>query len=181
MSSAFADRPRGRDGGGTLPSSPSVFIALGSNLGDSEAILEEAFARLATLSDHPLLRSSLHRTEPVDCPPGSPPFLNAAAGLVPSAGLTPEGLLALLQGWEREAGRRPKVVLNEARPLDLDIIAFGTEVRNTPLLTIPHPRATRRRFVLAPLAEIAPGLVLPGERRTVGEILRAWTQDAGAV
>ena len=91
--------------------------------------------------------------------------------LTPLPHFTPEGLLAELQAMEREFGRRPKQVLNEARPLDLDLIAWGSEVRNTPTLTLPHPRAHLRRFVLQPLSELAPGLMLPGQMHTVAELL----------
>jgi len=147
-----------------------VYIALGSNLGDSVQILTEAMKRLAELSDQPLLRSSLWATSPVDCPPGSPDFVNAVVGLTPLPGETPESLLGKLQALEKELGRRPKKVMNEARPLDLDVIAFGDEVRNTVGLVLPHPRAHLRQFVLAPLAEIAPELVLPGQAKTVVEL-----------
>lgn len=149
-----------------------VYVALGSNLGDSVQILTEAMKRLAELSDQPLLRSSLWATSPVDCPPGSPDFVNAVVGLVPLAGETPESLLVKLQAFEKEFGRRPKKVMNEARPLDLDIIAFGNEVRNTEKLVLPHPRAHLRQFVLTPMVEIAPELVLPGLTKTVEELCR---------
>ena len=72
---------------------------------------------------------------------------------------------------EKKFGRQPKKVLNEARPLDLDLIAFGQETRATPELTLPHPRAHLRPFVLQPLAEIAPDLVLPGRTQTVAQLL----------
>ena len=148
--------------------SPSmVYIALGSNLGDSPRILLQALRRLETLSDHPLRRSSFWRTSPVDCPPGSPPFLNAVVELVPRPGETPESLLAKLQALERKCGRRIAAVRNAPRILDLDLIAFGAERRTMPELVLPHPRAHQRRFVLEPLAEIAPDLVLPGQSRTV--------------
>ncbi len=147
-----------------------AFIALGSNLGDSVQILTEAMKRLAELSAQPLLRSSLWATSPVDCPPGSPDFVNALVGLVPLPDETPESLLVKLQALEKEFGRRPKMVMNEPRPLDLDIIAFGQEVWNTAALTLPHPRADTRQFVLAPLAEIAPELILPGQTKTVAEL-----------
>ncbi|MFN3408063.1 MAG: 2-amino-4-hydroxy-6-hydroxymethyldihydropteridine diphosphokinase [Limisphaerales bacterium] len=153
--------------------SVEAFIALGSNLGDSRCILSAAFERLAALSARPLRRSSLWHSTPVDCPPGSPDFLNAAVALVPLPGETPETLLSKLQALEREFGRRPKTVLNEARPLDLDLICFGGEVRATAWLTLPHPRAHRRGFVLAPLAELAPALKLPGQERTVAELFAA--------
>ena len=149
----------------------NVYIALGSNLGDSRALLAGAMEELAKLATAPLLRSSIWQTSPVDCPPGSPPFLNAVVALSPLPGETPESLLEKLQALEREFGRRPKLVLNEARPLDLDLIAFGEEIRATPELQLPHPRAPVRKFVLQPLAEIAPDLVLPGQRASVAAIL----------
>ncbi len=155
----------------------SVFVALGSNLGDSISILVEAMERLEALSAGPVRCSSLWSTSPVDCPPGSPPFVNAVVALTPRAGETPESLLVELQEIERESGRGPKKVLNEPRPLDLDLIAFGMETRNTPLLVLPHPRASQRQFVLRPLAEIAPELVLPGQMKTVATLLSGLTTD----
>jgi 2-amino-4-hydroxy-6-hydroxymethyldihydropteridine diphosphokinase len=80
-------------------------------------------------------------------------------------------LLAKLQGLEQESGRRPKRVLNEPRPLDRDLIAFGGETRATKELILPHPRAHERRFVLQPLGEIAPELILPGQKKTVLQLL----------
>ena len=146
-------------------------IALGGNLGDARATVREALERLTACSSRPLLRSSLWRSTPVDCPPGSPDFINAIVALTPLPHFTPETLLAELQALEREFGRRPKLVLNEARPLDLDLIAWGSEVRNTPTFTLPHPRAHLRRFVLLPLSEVAPDLELPGQTQTVAELL----------
>lgn len=154
-----------------------AFVALGSNLGDSVSVLQEAMKRLAELSAQPLLRSSLWATSPVDCPPGSPDFVNAVVGLVPLPSERPESLLGKLQALEQEFGRRPKKVLNEPRPLDLDIIAYGQEVRNTVTLVLPHPRAHTRQFVLAPLAEIAPELVLPGQTKSVRELQRELKTD----
>ena len=84
-----------------------------------------------------------------------------------------------LQALEKEFGRQRKKILNEPRPLDLDLIAFGREVRASPELTLPHPRAHKRRFVLQPLSEIAPGLRLPGQSKTVGELLAALAPDPG--
>jgi len=127
--------------------------------------------RLEKLSDCPLLRSSLWETAPVDCPPGSAPFVNAVVIMAPRAGETPDSLLAKLQALEKEFGRQPKKVLNEPRPLDLDLIAFGAARRADRLLTLPHPRAHQRRFVLEPLSEIAPELILPGQQKTVRELL----------
>ena len=152
---------------------PIAFIALGSNLGDSVRIIHDAMNRLETFSTTPLLKSSLWQTTPVDCPPGSPPFVNAVIALEPHVEETPESLLAKLQALEKEFGRQPKQVLNEPRPLDLDLIAFGTQTRKTPALILPHPCAHLRRFVLQPLREIAPEFILPGQASTVSELLAA--------
>lgn len=153
------------------PSAPWVLVALGANLGDPTQQVLEAFDALETLVGVPLRRSSLVRSEPVDCPPGSPPFINAGAAFRAPPGFTPESLLAEFQRLEREFGRRPKVVLNEARPIDLDLIAWGTETRNTPSLILPHPRAHLRRFVVEPLAELLPEFLLPGQPWTLRELL----------
>jgi 2-amino-4-hydroxy-6-hydroxymethyldihydropteridine diphosphokinase len=159
---------------GAIPeSSRWAIVALGSNLGDSPTILRQAVARLQELSPEPLRRSSWWKSSPVDCPPGSPVFVNAVVALVPRAEETPETLLAKLQALEREFGRQPKQFLNEPRPLDLDLIAFGNEVRSSTALTLPHPRAHLRRFVLEPLREIAPELVLPGQSQSVGQLAQA--------
>jgi 2-amino-4-hydroxy-6-hydroxymethyldihydropteridine diphosphokinase len=162
---------------GTRNAEHRVFIALGSNLGNPAEILRRAMERLQSFSAGPVKKSSLWRTAPVDCPPGSPDFVNAVAALVPRAGETPESLLAKLRALEKEFGRREKLVLNEARPLDLDLIAFGHETRATPELALPHPRAHMRRFVLAPLAEVAPELVLPGQTKTVAQLLAELKPD----
>jgi MAF protein/2-amino-4-hydroxy-6-hydroxymethyldihydropteridine diphosphokinase len=157
----------------SLSSSTPVlaFIALGSNLGDSRRILREAIRRLQVLSAAPLRQSSFLNTAPEDCPAGSPDFWNAVVALTPLPGETPESLLIKLRALERELGRQPKKVTNEPRPIDLDLIAFGNQTSVTKTLTLPHPRAGLRRFVLQPLAEIAPDLVLPGQTRTVAELL----------
>ena len=148
-----------------------AFVALGSNVGDSEKILRDVIARLEKLSRAPLVKSSFWQTTPVDCPPGSPPFVNAVVGLTPEQGETPESLLPKLLAMEKEFGRRPKQVINEPRRLDLDLIAFGREMRSMPSLTLPHARAHMRQFVLRPLSEIAPELVLPGQVKTVSQLL----------
>lgn len=153
---------------------PLAFVSLGANLGDPVVQILEALERLETHSVRPLLRSSLWQSTPVDCPPGSPPFVNAVAGLAPFEAETPESLLDKLQALETQFGRRPKQVLNEPRPLDLDLIAFGLETRATPRLMLPHPRAHQRRFVLEPLSEIAPELVLPGQSVSIAGLLAAY-------
>jgi 2-amino-4-hydroxy-6-hydroxymethyldihydropteridine diphosphokinase len=148
-----------------------AIVALGSNLGDSRRIILDAMTRLQHFSDRPILKSSLWQTTPVNCPPNSPLFVNAVVGFAPQKNETPESLLQILRALEKEFGRPPKKVLNEPRALDLDLIAFGTETRNSPGLVLPHPRAHSRRFVLQPLSEIAPDLILPGQSKTVSQLL----------
>ena len=148
-----------------------AFIALGSNLGDPKQNVVRAMERVQELSDFPLVRSSLWQSTPLDCPPGSPMFINAVVGLRPGPYETPERLLDQLQCLEQEFGRQPKTVLNEPRPLDLDLIAFRQEMRDSERLKLPHPRAHLRRFVLQPLNEIAADLVLPGQVLSVRQLL----------
>jgi len=159
------------------PKSEIAMVALGSNLGNSRQIIPVAMVRLQTYSSRPILKSSLWQTSPVNCPPGSRIFLNAVVGLTARAGETPESLFQKLRELETEFGRQMKKVLNEPRPLDLDLIAFGMETRNSPELILPHPRALVRRFVLQPLAEIAPELILPGQTRTVAQLLAGLPDD----
>jgi 2-amino-4-hydroxy-6-hydroxymethyldihydropteridine diphosphokinase len=148
-----------------------AIIALGSNLGNSRKIILDAVARLQKFSEKPILKSSLWQTTPVDCPPNSPKFVNAVVGLIPKENETPESLLKKLRELEKEFGRAPKTIMNEPRPLDLDLIAFGNEIRNSPELILPHPRAHLRKFVLQPLGEIAPDFILPGQGMTVSQLL----------
>lgn len=150
-----------------------VGIALGSNLGDRVAELEAGFSFLRTLAaDGGVRRSPVIETAPVDCPPGSAAFLNAVAEIqLDPALLSPEKLLACLQQFERQRGRPPEHVRNSARPLDLDILFYGDVVMQTPELVIPHPRIAERRFVLEPLAQLRPDLVLPGQAKSVRELL----------
>jgi len=154
-----------------------AFVALGANLGDPKSNILRAMDRLQEFSNQPVIKSSLWQTTPVDCPPGSPMFINAVVGLRPRAEETPESLLEKLHALENEFGRRPKKVLNEARPLDLDLIAFGSEHRDSQRLVLPHPRAHLRRFVLAPLSEIAPGFVLPGQKAKAAQLLADLPED----
>ena len=164
-----------------------TFVGLGSNLGDSRKIILDALARLQSFADAPIVKSSLWQTSPVNCPPDSPKFVNAVAGFIPQKKETPESLLKKLRELEKEFGRAPKKVLNEPRPLDLDLIAFGDETRpaapkhgeggNSAELILPHPRAYERRFVLQPLSEIAPELILPGQGKTVSQLLAELTGD----
>jgi 2-amino-4-hydroxy-6-hydroxymethyldihydropteridine diphosphokinase len=146
-------------------------IALGSNLGDSVALIDRAIAALEKVSDQPVLRSSLWKSKPVDCPPGSPDFVNAVVAIKPSPTDTPENLLGKLQAIERQLGRGPKQTDNEPRPIDLDLIAFGNHRISNEYLTLPHPRAHLRKFVLGPLAEILPDFEAPGWSRESSALL----------
>lgn len=148
-------------------------VALGSNLGDSEQILEDAAKWLRKFAVPGTFRcSSWWRSDPVDCPPQSPAFLNGVVVFVARPGLTPEVLLENLKKRERTQGRPESRARHRPRTLDLDLVQFGAERRESPRLTLPHPRAHLRRFVLAPMAELTPELVLPGQVRTVGELLK---------
>ena len=145
-----------------------VAIALGSNVGDRRAHLDFAVDRLRTLLDN-LKVSSYDETEPVGVPGPQPMFLNAAA--VGETALSARALLDALLAIERERGRaRPYV--NAPRTLDLDLILFGDAVIEESGLVVPHPRFRERRFVLEPLAQIAPDLADPVTRLTVADLLR---------
>lgn len=154
-----------------------VLIGLGSNRGDSTAIVRGAMARLAVFAAGPVGCSSLWRTSPVDCPPGSDSFINAAAAFAPRPGLTPEGLLQALKSLEAEHGRPTVRTRNAPRALDLDLLLYGDERRNAADLVLPHPRAVGRRFVLAPAAEVLPDLRWPGTGRTIAELLANLDSD----
>lgn len=143
-------------------------VALGSNLGDRRAHLDFAVSRLKTSLAN-LRVSRYHETEPVDAPGPQPLFLNAAA-VGETTASAPE-ILAALMAIERERGRE-RPFQNAARTLDLDLILYGGLVMQEKTLTVPHPRFRERRFVLEPLAEIAPELVDPVTGSTVGELLR---------
>lgn len=144
-------------------------IALGSNLGESSAIVQRAIARLAEISaDGGILVAPEIRTHPIGCPPGSPDFLNTVVEISYMGDAT--RLLAAMQEIEAALGRM-RSVRNAPRTIDLDLLYFGNEIIRTSALTIPHPRMTSRRFVLAPLAAIRPGLILPSETKTVLELL----------
>lgn len=136
-----------------------AYIALGANLGEPEAMVQHAIAALDTLPHTRLIRaSSLYRTAPVGLT-AQPDFINAVAAI--STTLTPQALLHALQTQENQQGR-VRNIPNAPRTLDLDILLYADDVLNTPALTLPHPRMHLRAFVLAPLAEIAPDLQIPG-------------------
>ena len=136
-----------------------VYIALGANLGDREQNLRAALDQLARHPQVELRRiSPLIETDAVGGPDGSPPYLNAAAELATT--LRPAALLDVLMDIERSLGRTRRERW-EPRPIDLDILLFGDQIVSTDALVIPHPLMHERRFVLEPLAAIAPDAVHP--------------------
>lgn len=133
-----------------------VVLALGSNLGDRAAWLEFARRKIDALPETRLLKTAGNfDTAPVDVPEAFQElrFLNSAVLI--ETGLSPHALLAAVQEIERQAGRI-RTIQNGPRPLDIDIITYGDLQLATPELTIPHPRAHAREFVLAPLRELFP-------------------------
>ncbi|MCF7668972.1 MAG: 2-amino-4-hydroxy-6-hydroxymethyldihydropteridine diphosphokinase [Verrucomicrobia bacterium] len=137
-----------------------AFIALGSNLGESTEIIRRAINALEQLSTSPILRSSLYSSKPVDCPEDSPAFINAAAAIKPLPRLTPESLLDNLLALESEFGQRNRTAPNTPRYLDLDLITYKNQIHHSTKLILPHPRAHLRAFVLMPLNNIAPDLII---------------------
>lgn len=154
-----------------------VLIGVGSNRGDSPQIVELAMARLGAFAQGSVRRSSLWRTSPVDCPPGSGDFINAAVAFAARPGITPESLLQALKALEVEFGRGPTSVRNAPRELDLDLLLFDDQTRDQDDFVLPHPRAVDRLFVLAPAAEVLPDVLWPGEGLSVRELLSRLVSD----
>ncbi|HZF09584.1 MAG TPA: 2-amino-4-hydroxy-6-hydroxymethyldihydropteridine diphosphokinase [Thermoanaerobaculia bacterium] len=150
---------------------------MGGNLGLVEATLVAALDRLrATLG--PLTVAPLYRSLPVS-PVPQPPYLNTAA--LAHTDMEPDAILALAKALEWAAGRRHGVRLGP-RPLDVDLLLWGTRTVTAPELTLPHPRLRERRFVLAPLADIAPHLPVPPGGETVADLLaRLGLDSAGEI
>ena len=146
-----------------------AFIGLGSNLGDRAAYLTRALKQLAALPDTAVVQvSQWHETVPVGGPPQSL-FLNGVSEI--QTGLAPEALLQHLQEIERHAGRPKEHERWGPRVIDLDLLSYDDLILETPTLTLPHPRMHERRFVLEPLAEIAPRWVHPKLGKTARQLL----------
>jgi 2-amino-4-hydroxy-6-hydroxymethyldihydropteridine diphosphokinase len=149
----------------------TAYIALGSNMGDRELNLLRATAEIGRLPGTRITGlSGFYDTDPVG-PVPQERFLNAAIRL--ETELSPETLLAELQRIETKVFRRKRTVAWGPRPIDLDILFYDDLTLAAETLTIPHPRLHERRFVLAPLAELAADLVHPGLARRVGDLLAA--------
>ena len=156
----------------------TAYLSLGSNLGDRQANLEAALAALAGIGSLQAI-SSYYETEPMDLP-NQPWFLNCAVAL--ETDLMPKQLLSAVQDIEHQLGRRrQKGQAKSPRTLDIDILLFSNSTIDTPTLTVPHPALHRRRFVLEPLAEIAPDVRHPVFKHTIRELRDALPASAGAV
>jgi 2-amino-4-hydroxy-6-hydroxymethyldihydropteridine diphosphokinase len=154
-------------------------IAVGSNVGDRLENLRLARGEILAAREWlaldsaagPVLCASIYETEPVDCPPGSAAFLNTVLELSTPPQTTPSLILDRLQSIERTLGRPSRHPRNAPRTIDLDLLYLDNLELSTADLTLPHPRLRQRRFVLAPLAEIRPELILPGDSRTMAQLL----------
>lgn len=158
-----------------------VGIALGSNIEPRLLHLQAARRRIFELhdSDAPIASSKVYETAPVDCPEGSGAFLNAVLEITTS--LSPIELLHRLQSIEYDLGRPAEHGYNTPRPIDLDILFCDDLVLAGPELVLPHPRLAERRFVLQPLADIRPDLVLPHASSTVAELLNSLDSQESVV
>lgn len=150
-----------------------AILSLGSNQGDRLTWLKQACTALDALQDVRLLeRSPMYETEPVNVPPCFTHDFYLNQIVIVETTLTPLAFSKAAHLIEQHLGRTRDVIPNLPRTLDIDIITFGTLRTHTPELTLPHPRARERRFVLQPLADLRPDLVLPGETRSVADLLR---------
>lgn len=153
---------------------PRAGIALGSNLGDRLAHLQAARDFFREISSGDLLQGKIYQTAPVACPDGSPDFLNTVIDF-PFAG-SPRDLLDAAMEIERRLGR-VRAERNGPRTLDADLLYLGETVLAEPDLILPHPRLHLRRFVLEPLHDIRPELILPGQLHDIRESLTALADE----
>jgi 2-amino-4-hydroxy-6-hydroxymethyldihydropteridine diphosphokinase len=156
-------------------------VALGSNLGDRLANLRNARKEIAALGNvrPPILASAIYETEPVGCEEGAAKFLNAAIEFEYMG--EPLDLRRALAEIEEALGRPSSHARNASRPIDLDLLYFGRLEIETTELRVPHPRIAGREFVLRPLADIRPELVLPKQTEPVSELLAGCTEPGAVV
>lgn len=156
-------------------------VALGSNLGDRLEKLRAARKAIADLASvkPPILSSAIYETEPVDCEPGANKFLNAVVEFDYEGG--PARLLEQLNRIEEALGRAHDHLKNVSRTIDIDLLYSGDRKIEDGQLRLPHPRLHLRKFVLQPLADIRPGLVLPGQTRTVSQLLKELKESSAVV
>ncbi len=153
-----------------------AYIALGSNLGDRELNLLRAVAELGKLPGSRVTGlSRFYETSPVNMPSGTPAFYNGVTRLATTLPATE--LFSHLQRIEQDCFGRTPAPEPQSRRMDLDLLLYGTLELQSATLTLPHPRMLQRRFVLAPLADIAGELCPPGSSRTVSELLTSLTSD----
>jgi len=152
----------------------TVYLGLGSNMGDRRNNLDRTLAFLSQRLRVERI-SSVYDTEPVGNVE-QPHFLNLVCQVYTN--LAPTGLLSLAKGIERKLGRVPGSS-NAPRPIDIDILFYGDQIIETPELVVPHPRLTERAFVLIPLAEIVPDLVHPVNGKTIKELMKGVTEVQG--
>jgi 2-amino-4-hydroxy-6-hydroxymethyldihydropteridine diphosphokinase len=146
-------------------------VALGSNLGDRLYNLRVARQQIRDLTDiqPPVLASAIYETDPVDCEPGAQKFLNAVVEFDYDG--DPLQLLKKLKSVEATLGRPREHARNVSRKIDIDLLYIGDMKINDGELQLPHPRMHLRKFVLQPLADIRPELILPRQAKSVGELL----------
>jgi 2-amino-4-hydroxy-6-hydroxymethyldihydropteridine diphosphokinase len=156
-------------------------LALGSNVGDRLKNLRAARQRIVDLGDvhPPILSSAIYETEPVGCESGAKKFLNAVVEFEYEG--DPASLLEQLIRIEEALGRRRDHSKNVSRTIDIDLLYYGDRNIADERLQLPHPRMHLRKFVLQPLADIRPDLMLPNQRTTVGELLVELKQPAEVV